>query len=143
MGLTLREMAVDLKEWWRQKREDLALQHRESTAPSFLIPSPVEEKDAQGTFDDLRAARAKHCTDEGVKAGFKAASIACLVTAIPTLTAVRTVPWVKAHLNYTGQTLVISAATIATYFIVVDQTILECTRKTSWDALEKRRSEAS
>jgi len=136
-------MAVDLKGWWRQRREDLALQQRESTVPSFFIPSPVEGRDAQETIDELRRARAKHCTDEGVKAGFKAACIACAASAIPTLTAVRMVPWVKAHVNYTGQALIISAATIATYFIVVDQTILECSRKGSWDALEKRRSEAS
>jgi len=139
----LTEMAVDLKGWWRQKRGDLGLQQRGSPVPSIFIPSPVEDRDAQKTIADLREARAKHCTDEGVKAGFKAASIACAATAIPTLTAVRMVPWVKAHLNYTGQALVISAATIATYFIVVDQTILECSRKESWDALEKRRSAAS
>ena len=70
VGWCVMKMAVDLKEWWRQKREDLALQHRESTAPSFLIPSPVEEKDAQGTFDDLRAARAKHCTDGMLQSSF-------------------------------------------------------------------------
>jgi hypothetical protein len=72
VGWFVMKMAVDLKEWWRQKREDLALQHRESTAPSFLIPSPVEEKDAQGTIDDhLRAARAKHCTDGILQSSFK------------------------------------------------------------------------
>ena len=57
------KMAVYLKESWRQKRENLALQQRQTTVPSFFIPSPVEAKGAQDTIDELRAARAKHCTD--------------------------------------------------------------------------------
>lgn len=57
------KMAVDLKGWWRQKREGLASQQLESTVPSFFIPSPVEGRDVQETIEELRAARAKHCTD--------------------------------------------------------------------------------
>uniref|UniRef100_A0A7I4AXP9 Early nodulin 93 ENOD93 protein n=2 Tax=Physcomitrium patens TaxID=3218 RepID=A0A7I4AXP9_PHYPA len=131
------KMADDLQRWWRQKREGhLALQQNcVSCKGSFMIPSAVE--------DSERAARARHCTDEGAKAGFKAACIAFVASSIPTLTAVRMFPKVKASLNYTGQALIVSAASIASYFIVSDQTIHECSRKSSYAALEKRRSEVS
>lgn len=55
----------------------------------------------------------------------------------------RTVPWAKANLNYTGQALVISAATIASYFIVAEQTILECSRKASYAASVEREQAAT
>lgn len=45
------------------------------------------------------------------------------------LAAVRMIPWAKANLNYTAQALIISAASIASYFITADKTILECARK--------------
>jgi hypothetical protein len=80
---------------------------------------------------------------EGVKAGAKAAVVACIASAVPTLAAVRMVPWAKANLNYTGQSLIICAATVATYFIVTEQTILECSRNASMTALEKSRAAAS
>ncbi|KAI4380142.1 hypothetical protein MLD38_006365 [Melastoma candidum] len=41
----------------------------------------------------------------------------------------RTIPWAKANLNYTAQALIISAASIAAYFITADKTILECARR--------------
>ncbi|XP_052170144.1 early nodulin-93-like isoform X1 [Diospyros lotus] len=88
---------------------------------SLLIASPHEEQQ--------RVLNARKCTEEGVRAGAKAASITCVATAVPTLVAVRVVPWAKANLNYTGQALIISAATIAAYFITVDKTILECARR--------------
>ncbi|XP_052170145.1 early nodulin-93-like isoform X2 [Diospyros lotus] len=80
---------------------------------SLLIASPHEEQQ--------RVLNARKCTEEGVRAGAKAASITCVATAVPTLVAVRVVPWAKANLNYT--------ATIAAYFITVDKTILECARR--------------
>ncbi|XP_004498454.1 early nodulin-93-like [Cicer arietinum] len=86
----------------------------------FIIASPDEER---------KLLRSKKCTHEGVIAGFKAASVACVVSAVPTLTAVRKIPWAKANLNYTAQALIISAASIAAYFITADKTILECARK--------------
>ncbi|KAG8648049.1 hypothetical protein MANES_09G142900v8 [Manihot esculenta] len=86
---------------------------------SFLIPSPAE---------DQRILESKRCT-QGVRAGMKAAAIACVVTAVPTLTAVRVIPWAKANLNYTAQALIISGASIASYFITADKTILECARR--------------
>ncbi|KAJ4708128.1 early nodulin-93-like [Melia azedarach] len=87
---------------------------------SILIASPAENQ---------KPMAAKECVEEGVRAGLKAAAIACVASAVPTLIAVRTIPWAKANLNYTGQALVISAASIATYFITVDKTILECARR--------------
>ncbi|GMP59683.1 hypothetical protein CsSME_00022868 [Camellia sinensis var. sinensis] len=71
----------------------------------------------------------RRCTQEGVRAGVKAASIACVASAVPTLVAVRVIPWAKANLNYTVQALIISAASIAAYFITADKTILECARR--------------
>ncbi|KAL8153308.1 hypothetical protein V2J09_011068 [Rumex salicifolius] len=87
---------------------------------SLLIPSPLEDK---------RISDARNCTQEGVRAGSKAAAIACVAAAVPTLTVCRVVPWAKANLNYTAQALVISAASIAAYFITADKTILECARR--------------
>ncbi|PHU19323.1 Early nodulin-93 [Capsicum chinense] len=64
----------------------------------------------------------------GCPAGTKAAAVACVASAIPTLVAIWTIPWAKANLDYAAQGLIISAASIATYFITADKTILECTR---------------
>ncbi|XP_041021022.1 early nodulin-93-like [Juglans microcarpa x Juglans regia] len=100
----------EMRDIWAKKRQ------------RFLIASPVE---------DQKILKARHCTNEGVRAGFKAASIACVVSAVPTLVAVRVIPWAKANLNYTAQALIISAASIAAYFITADKTILECARRNS------------
>ncbi|KAF2288241.1 hypothetical protein GH714_005232 [Hevea brasiliensis] len=70
---------------------------------SFVIPSPAEEK---------RILESKRCTEEGARAGAKAAAITCVVTAVPTLTAVRVIPWAKANLNYVAQSLIISGGMI-------------------------------
>ncbi|XP_058115622.1 early nodulin-93-like isoform X2 [Magnolia sinica] len=85
---------------------------------SILIASPEEE----------RILNAKRCQEEGVRAGLKAASIACVVSAVPTLIGVRVIPWAKANLNYTAQALIISAA---------DKTILESARKNSFENYKK------
>ncbi|KAL6215541.1 hypothetical protein ACLB2K_014970 [Fragaria x ananassa] len=90
---------------------------------ALLIQSPFEDQIQQ------KALRAKTCTQEGARKGFKAACIWGAVSAVPTLTAVRMIPWAKANLNYTAQALIISAASIAAYFITADKTILECARK--------------
>ncbi|XP_050366625.1 early nodulin-93 [Argentina anserina] len=90
---------------------------------AFLIPSPLEDEMR------LKALRAKTCTQEGSRQGFKAACIWGAVSAVPTLTAVRMIPWAKRNLNYTAQALIISAASIAAYFITADRSILECARK--------------
>ncbi|CAA3002580.1 early nodulin-93 isoform X1 [Olea europaea var. sylvestris] len=87
---------------------------------SLLIASPIE---------DEKILRSRQCTQEGVRAGAKAAAIASVASAVPTLIVCRTVPWAKANLNYTAQALIISAASIAAYFITADKTILECARR--------------
>ncbi|KAH6783829.1 golgi snare 12 [Perilla frutescens var. hirtella] len=51
---------------------------------------------------------AENCVQASAVAGFKSACITCVATAIPTLLAVRTIPWAKTNLNYTGQALIIS-----------------------------------
>ncbi|XXG64323.1 hypothetical protein AAC387_Pa05g2307 [Persea americana] len=107
----------EMRDAWTNKRK------------SFLIPSPEEE----------RILKAKHCQQEGVREGFKAASIACVVSAVPTLIGVRVIPWAKANLNYTAQALIISGASIAAYFITADKTILECARRNSFADNDKTR----
>ncbi|GJX03774.1 early nodulin-93-like protein [Tanacetum coccineum] len=74
---------------------------------------------------------------KGVRAGLKSASIAAVASAVPTLIAVRTIPWAKSNLNYTAQALIISAASIASYFITADKTILECARKNTRELYNK------
>ncbi|CAA0821311.1 early nodulin-related [Striga hermonthica] len=86
----------------------------------LVIQSPAEE---------AKILRSKQCTQEGVRAGAKAAAVTCVASAVPTLIAVRKIPWAKANLNYTAQALIISGASIAAYFITADKTILECARK--------------
>lgn len=78
-----------------------------------------------------------------MRAGVKAGAIACVVTAIPTLVGVRVIPWAKSNLNYTAQALIISGASIAAYFIVAENTILECARTTSYERIEAERAAAS
>lgn len=72
---------------------------------SIFIASPSE---------DQRLINSRKCTQEGVRAGAKAASIACVVSAVPTLAACRMIPWAKANLNYTAQALIISASMLTT-----------------------------
>ena len=42
-------------------------------------------------------------------------------------------PWARAHLNPTGQALIISTVAGMAYFIVADKTILSMARKHSFD----------
>ncbi|KAJ1384739.1 Early nodulin 93 ENOD93 protein [Sesbania bispinosa] len=84
---------TELRDMWVSRRK------------GFLIASPAEEE---------KILRTKQCTNEGVRAGFKAASIACVASAVPTLAAVRMIPWAKVNLNYTAQALIISAGMIST-----------------------------
>lgn len=81
------KMAADLRGWWRQKREDVALQQREPTKLSFMIPSPVEDKDIKLSLDEEKAARAKQCTDgmlQGLKFDWELASkMQCRCSSLP------------------------------------------------------------
>ena len=95
-------------------------------------------------------------------AGAKAAAVATIAAAVPTastrsckhpqdpsnnhashcllppclslqLASVRMLPWARAHLNPTGQALIISTVAGMAYFIVADKTILSMARKHSFD----------
>ncbi|XP_022749720.1 uncharacterized protein LOC111299058 isoform X1 [Durio zibethinus] len=57
---------------------------------------------------DQKLAMAKRCSHEGVAAGAKAAIVASMATAIPTLASVRMLPWARTNLNHTAQALIIS-----------------------------------
>ncbi|RDY02429.1 hypothetical protein CR513_14109 [Mucuna pruriens] len=81
---------------------------------------------------DQKLAFAKRCSHEGVIAGTKAAVVASVASAIPTLASVRMLPWARANLNHTAQALIISTATAAAYFIVADKTVLATARKNSF-----------
>ncbi|KEH36097.1 putative early nodulin 93 ENOD93 protein [Medicago truncatula] len=89
---------------------------------SLQIASPAEEQ---------KMLRSSQCTAEGVRAGFKAAGIGCVTSTGPTLVAVRMIPWAKANLNYTAQALIISAVSVASFFVAADKIILACARKQS------------
>ncbi|GMI81220.1 hypothetical protein HRI_001791300 [Hibiscus trionum] len=81
---------------------------------------------------DQKLAMAKRCSHEGVVAGAKAAVVATIASAIPTLASVRMLPWARANLNHTAQALIISTAAGAAYFIVADKTVLATARKNSF-----------
>ncbi|XWS26963.1 hypothetical protein CRYUN_Cryun26dG0075300 [Craigia yunnanensis] len=81
---------------------------------------------------DQKLAMAKRCSHEGVVAGAKAAIVASVATAIPTLASVRMLPWARANLNHTAQALIISTVAGAAYFIVADKTVLATARKNSF-----------
>ncbi|MCL7038100.1 hypothetical protein MKW94_028088 [Papaver nudicaule] len=78
-----------------------------------------------------RLAMAKRCSQEGVIAGAKAAVLAGIASAVPTIASVRMLPWARANLNPTAQALIISTAAGAAYFIVADKTVLAAARKNS------------
>ncbi|MFS7936148.1 putative early nodulin 93 ENOD93 protein [Helianthus anomalus] len=82
---------------------------------------------------DQKLAMAKRCSHEGVIAGAKAAVLATIATAIPTVASARMVPWAKAHLNHTAQALIVSTVAGAAYFIVADKTILKKARRNSFN----------
>ncbi|KAJ7559611.1 hypothetical protein O6H91_04G093100 [Diphasiastrum complanatum] len=138
MGLTPREC-------WRRVRKEMEESSHHQKASKFLVPSPAEHPAA--THADIvrdpaqeRLEPARFCTNEGVRAGVTAGAIAALTSAVPVLVGARVVPWAQRNLNYTAQALLISAATIATYFIVSEQRILECARSSSYAAIEADRA---
>ncbi|KAE7998840.1 hypothetical protein FH972_003342 [Carpinus fangiana] len=81
---------------------------------------------------DQKLAMAKRCSHEGVIAGAKAAVVATIATAIPTMASVRMLPWARANLNHTAQALIISTVAGAAYFIVADKTVLATARRNSF-----------
>ncbi|KAJ0576339.1 putative early nodulin 93 ENOD93 protein [Helianthus annuus] len=86
---------------------------------------------------DQKLAMANRCSHEGVVAGAKAAAVATIATAIPTIASARMLPWARAHLNHTAQALIISTVAGAAYFIVADKTILKTARKNSFSDTQK------
>ncbi|KAK9071325.1 hypothetical protein SSX86_009893 [Deinandra increscens subsp. villosa] len=75
---------------------------------------------------------AKKQSHDGVVAGTKAAGLAAILTAIPTVAIARKLPWGRANLNYTAQALVISTVAGAAYFIVADKTVLASARRNAF-----------
>ncbi|CAN6681159.1 hypothetical protein ACFX13_017967 [Malus domestica] len=92
-----------------------------------MAQSPFEKT----SIDQL--AMAKRYSREGVKAGAKAAVVATIATAIPTMASVRMLPWARANLNPTAQALIISTVAGMAYFIVADKTILATARRNSFN----------
>ncbi|KAK7354289.1 hypothetical protein VNO80_19748 [Phaseolus coccineus] len=82
---------------------------------------------------DQKLAFDKRCSHEGVLAGAKAAVVAGVASAIPTVASVRMVPWARANLNHTAQALIISTAMAAAFFIVADKTVLATARRNSFN----------
>ncbi|KAK3128351.1 hypothetical protein QOZ80_6BG0460400 [Eleusine coracana subsp. coracana] len=82
---------------------------------------------------DQKLALAKRCSREATLAGAKAAAVATVASAIPTLASVRMLPWAKANINPTGQALIISTVAGMAYFIVADKKILSLARRHSFE----------
>ncbi|XP_074588741.1 early nodulin-93-like [Curcuma longa] len=84
---------------------------------------------------DQKLAMAKRCS-QGVIAGAKAAVVASVAAAVPTLASVRMLPWAKRNLNPTAQALIVSTAAGFAYFVVADKTVLAQARKNSFKHAE-------
>ncbi|KAK4560095.1 hypothetical protein RGQ29_009038 [Quercus rubra] len=111
--------------------------YKNSESACWVISFEILKLDALSCLYDLFGCLGK----ESIREGFKNATIAAVVSAVPTLVAVRKIPWAKANLNYTAQALIISAASIAAFFITADKTTLECARRNALleDALRRQR----
>ncbi|XBI35233.1 hypothetical protein VPH35_120939 [Triticum aestivum] len=95
--------------------------------------SPAKMSTVTRAYLDQRLAAANRCSKEAAMAGAKAAAVASVAAAVPTLASVRMLPWARAHLNPTGQALIISTVAGMAYFIVADKTILSMARKHSFE----------
>ncbi|CAN4094295.1 unnamed protein product [Withania somnifera] len=69
---------------------------------------------------------------EGVVAGAKAAIVASIATAIPTLACGKMLAWGRAYLNPTAKALIVSTAAGMAYFVVADKTVLKTARQNSF-----------
>ncbi|KAL2927408.1 Early nodulin-93 [Bienertia sinuspersici] len=96
-----------------------------------IAESPLERSSLVSL--DQRLAMAKRYSHEGAVAGAKAAVVAGLATAIPTIASARMLPWARANLNHTAQALIISTVAGAAYFIVADKTVLKLARQNSFN----------
>ncbi|XP_057967180.1 early nodulin-93-like [Malania oleifera] len=95
--------------------------------------SAMERSSSLQAALDQKLALAKRCSHEGAKAGARAALVATIASAIPTMASARWVPWARANLNPAAQALIISSAAGAAYFIVADKTILATARRNSFN----------
>ncbi|KAA8535064.1 hypothetical protein F0562_030067 [Nyssa sinensis] len=95
-----------------------------------VAQSPLERSSLASL--DQKLAMARRCSHEGVVAGAKAAVLASIATAVPTLASARMLPWARANLNHTAQALIISTVAGAAYFIVADKTVLATARRNSF-----------
>ncbi|KAJ4959499.1 hypothetical protein NE237_026610 [Protea cynaroides] len=95
-----------------------------------VAQSPLERNGLPSL--DQRLAMAKRCSHEGVMAGVKAAMVAGIATAVPTIASAKMLPWARSNLNPTAQALIISTVAGAAYFIVADKTVLASARKNSF-----------
>ncbi|KAG2713243.1 hypothetical protein I3843_04G159100 [Carya illinoinensis] len=100
-----------------------------------VADSPLERNSLASL--DQKLALAKRYSHEGVIAGAKAAVIASIATAIPTVASARMLPWARANLNHTAQALIVSTVAGAAYFIVADKTVLATARRNSFKQLSK------
>ncbi|KAK9706124.1 hypothetical protein RND81_07G105500 [Saponaria officinalis] len=91
---------------------------------------------------DQRLALAKRCSHEGVLAGAKAAVVAGVAAAIPTIASARKLTWARSNLNPTAQALIVSTVAGAAYFIVADKTVLKSARHNSFHQAETHHFEA-
>ncbi|KAI4380673.1 hypothetical protein MLD38_006838 [Melastoma candidum] len=98
-----------------------------------VAQSPLERTVLSAPPLDPRLAMAKHYAREGVMAGAKAAVVASIAAAVPTLASVRMLPWARANLNHTAQALIISTVAGAAYFVVADKTVLATARRNSFN----------
>ncbi|KAK1312608.1 hypothetical protein QJS10_CPA07g00601 [Acorus calamus] len=116
----------------------LSYTHQFSSPPHQLsnLSSMASSKSTNvaASYFDQKMAMAKRCSHEGVVAGAKAAVVATVASAIPTLASVRVLPWARTNLNHTAQALIISTVAGAAYFIVADKTVLASARKNSFNA---------
>ncbi|KAG8368688.1 hypothetical protein BUALT_Bualt15G0071700 [Buddleja alternifolia] len=109
-------------------------------AKNHVAESPLERSNLASL--DQKLALAKRCSHEGAMAGAKAAVVATIATAIPTVSSVRMVPWARAHLNPTAQALIVSTVAGMAYFIVADKTVLATARRNSFKPTEATSFEA-
>ncbi|XP_031484171.1 early nodulin-93-like isoform X2 [Nymphaea colorata] len=85
---------------------------------------------------DQKLVMAKRYGHEGVVAGTRAAVLATIASAVPTLASVRMSPWAKRNLNPTAQALIVSLVAGSAYFIAADKTVLATARKNSFRPLQ-------